>query len=176
MRSLDHAFAPPLHSPVMSTRRGLLFACSLWELVRFFLVLLLFVATLQDAAGAGPWVYTWLLFVGSGNLLIAVGDGMLALFPVRYEALIGFLRLGKLMSVFSFFLLLMAGSLRVASSREVFAVGPVAVTQGAVLFAVFLLDLLCMGILVAWKNEETPPTPPAETLPQYTETEVDDYH
>ncbi len=160
----------------MSTRRGILLAGSLWELVRFFLVLLLFVATLQDAVGAGPWVYTWLLFVSSGNLLIAVGAGMLALFPQRYEPLIGFLRLGKLLSVFSFLLLLIAGSLRVAASREVFTVGPVIVTQGVVLLGVFLLDLLFLGGLLAWKPEEKPPLPPAEHLPAYSETEVDDYH
>ncbi len=155
----------------MSTRRGVLLACSLWELVRFFLVLLLFVATLQDAAGVGPWVYPWLLFVGSGNLLIAVGDGMLALFPARYEALIAFLRLGKLMSVFSFLLLILAGSLRVASSRVVFGVGLVAVTQGAVLLAVFLLDLVSLGVLMTWKKESTPVAPSDDNLPAYTETE-----
>ena len=160
----------------MSTRRSVLLAGSLWELVRFFLVLLLFVATLQDAVGAGPWVYTWLLFVSSGNLIIAAGAGMLALFPERYEPLIGFLRLGKLMSVFSFLLLLIAGSLRVAASRTVFAIGPMVVSQGGVLLVVFLLDILFLGVLVAWKTGEKPPLPPPESLPQFPETEVDDYH
>jgi hypothetical protein len=160
----------------MSIRRSLLLAGSLWELVRFFLVLLLFVATLHAAVGAGPWVYTWLLFVSSGNLLIAAGAGMLALFPDRYELLIGFLRLGKLMSVFSFLLLLIAGSLRVAASREVFAIGPLRISQGAVLLGVFLLDILFLGVLVAWKTREKPPLPPAEGFSQYSGTEADDFH
>ena len=146
---------PRYTARVMSARRSVLLAGSLWELARFFLVLLLFVATLQDAVSAGRWVYSWLLFVGSGNLLIAAGAGMLALFPERYAELIGFLRLGKLMSVFSFVLLLVAGSLRVAAAREVFAVGPLKVSQGAVLLGVFLLDMLFLGVLLAWKAADT---------------------
>jgi hypothetical protein len=161
----------------MSTRRDVLLAGSLWELVRFFLVLLIFVAVLQDAVGAGPWVYTWLLFVSSGNLLIAAGAGMLGLFPDRYGPLIGFLRLGKLMSVFCFLLLIVSGSLRVAATRMILVVGPVRVSQGLALVVVFLLDILFLGALVAWKAGEKPTVPPAESsLPGYSESEVDDYH
>jgi hypothetical protein len=152
---LTSVLRPRYTAQDMSTRRSVLLAGSLWELARFFLVLLLFVATLQDAVSSGRWVYSWLLFVGSGNLLIAAGAGMLALFPERYAQLIGFLRLGKLMSVFSFILLLVAGSLRVAASREVFGVGPLKVSQGAVLLGVFLLDMLFLGVLLAWKAADT---------------------
>src|SRR5208283_3382194 len=57
---------PGYTSQSMSVRRGLLLAGSLWELVRFFVVLLLLASLLQATSGAGPWVFPWLLIVGSG--------------------------------------------------------------------------------------------------------------
>jgi len=64
--------------------------------VRFFLVISLIAHVLHAAGGAGPWVVPWLLLGGSGNLLVAVGGIMLALFPEKHEGLVGILRLGKI--------------------------------------------------------------------------------
>jgi hypothetical protein len=162
----------------MSVRRGLLLAGSLWEFVRFFLVLLLFASVLRGTSGAGPWVYPWLLVVGSGGLLMAAGGGMLSMFPGRYAPLIAFLRLGKALNLFSFILLAVSGGLRVAAGSEVIGTGRRAVTGGAVLLGVFLLDLLFLVVLVNWHAEE--PLDPAggagNRLPEYDETEVRDFH
>jgi hypothetical protein len=164
----------------MQARRVLLLAGSLWELVRFFLVLLLFASVLRGLSGAGPWVYPWLLVAGSGNLLIAAGGGMLALFPARYARLIALLRLGKAMSVFSFILLMVSGALGIASGFEVLGVGRRALTGGAVLLAVFVLDLAFLAILIGWRSEqeaqENPPDGPGAALSEYDETEVQDFH
>ena len=162
----------------MKARRGLLLAGSLWELVRFFLVLLLFASVLQGSSGAGPWVFPWLLVVGSGNLLIAAGGGMLALFPMRYTPLIAFLRLGKVLSVFSFILLAVSGALRIAADSEILGSGRRAITGEAVLLGVFLLDLLFLAVLIGWRAEEpqVPASGPGARLPEYNETEVRDFH
>jgi hypothetical protein len=164
----------------MKARRGLLLAGSLWELVRFFLVLLLFASVLRGSSGAGPWVFPWLLVAGSGNLLIAAGGGMLALFPGRYARLIALLRLGKVMGVFSFTLLIVSGALRIASGYVVFAIGRRVLTGGAFLLGVFLLDLLFLAVLIGWRAEEEtremPTGGPGATLPEYDETEVRDFH
>jgi hypothetical protein len=162
----------------MSARRGLLLAGSLWELVRFFLVLLIFASVLQGTSGAGAWVYPWLLVVGSGGLLIAAGGGMLSLFPERYAPLIALLRLGQALSVFSFILLTVTGALQVAVDSTILGMGRRAVTGGAVLLGVFLLDLLFMAVLIGWRPEEpsTPAVDPGSRLPDYEETEVNDFH
>jgi hypothetical protein len=163
----------------MQARRGLLLAGSAWELVRFFLVLFLFASVLRGIAGAGSWVYSWLLVAGSGNLLIAAGSGMLALFPSRYARLLAFLRLGKAMSVFSFILLLVSGALGIASTFEVLGVGRRALTGGAVLLLVFLVDLAFLAVLISWRaDDEAAGGPPAGpgALPEYDETEVQDFH
>jgi hypothetical protein len=165
----------------MKAQRTMLLIGSLWELVRFFLVLGLLAASLQAVAGAGSWVYPWLLLAGSGNLLIAAGAFMLALFPDRYNALISFLRLGKVLSIFTYALLVISGALRMTGLRVVFAIGPVPVTQGVVLVGVFILDMLFLGALFAWREgEEHRPLPPggdpAAELPEYRETEVKDLH
>jgi hypothetical protein len=164
----------------MLARRGLLLAGSFWELVRFFLVLFLFASVLRGISGAGSWVYSWLLVAGSGNLLIAAGGGMLALFPARYTRLIALLRLGKAMSVFSFILLVVSGSLGIASGYEILGIGRRAVTGGAVLLLVFLLDVAFLAVLIGWRAEQgprdVPPAGPGSTLPEYEETEVRNFH
>ncbi|MGO9310848.1 MAG: hypothetical protein ACLQDL_17725 [Spirochaetia bacterium] len=161
----------------MSVRRGLLFAGSVWELVRFFLVLSVLATVLQVTAGAGPWVFPWLLVQGSGNLLIAAGAGMLALFPARYAPLIAFLRLGKALGVFCFILLAVSGALRIAAGR-ILGFGGHAISGAVVLLGVFLLDLLFLAVLISWRAEEprVPGAAPAARLPEYDETEVQDFH
>jgi len=159
-------------------RRGLLLAGSLWELVRFFLVLLLFAAVLRSAGVGGAWVFPWLLLAGSGNLLIAAGIGMLALFPSRYSRIVGLLRLGKVMSIFAFVLLAISGAMRPAAAFEALRVGRAAVSGAAVLFGVLILDLLLLAVLIRWKSGEEgrPASGSAEKLPEYDETEVRNFH
>jgi MFS family permease len=164
----------------MKARRGLLLAGSLWELVRFFLVLLLFAALLRGVAGAGLWVFPWLLLAGSGNLLVAAGIGMLALFPVRYARLIALLRLGKVMSIFAFILLAVSGAMRPAAASVVVVIGHRGVSGAAVLVGVVIVDLLLLAVLIRWRpGEETrlePASVETEKLPEYDETEVRNFH
>jgi hypothetical protein len=163
----------------MNARRGLLLAGSLWEFVRFFLVLFLFASALQGgASGAGAWLFPWLLVAGSGNLLIAAGGGMLALFPARYAPLIPVLRLGKAMSVFSLILLAVSGAQRITAGRGVFGIGRRVISGDAVLLAVFLLDLAFLAILVGWRagERQVPPRDPGPPLPRYEETDAHDFH
>jgi len=161
-------------------RRGLLLAGSLWELVRFFLVLLLFAAVLRSAGVGGAWVFPWLLLAGSGNLLIAAGIGMLALFPSRYSRIVGLLRLGKVMSIFAFVLLAISGAMRPAAALGALRIGRGVVSGAAVLYGVVILDLLLLTVLVRWKSGEEPrPAPTSgetEKLPEYDETEVRNFH
>ena len=164
----------------MKARRGLLLAGSLWELVRTFLVLLLFAAALRNAGVGGTWVFPWLLLAGSGNLLIAAGMGMLALFPARYRRLVSLLRLGKGMSIFAFVLVAVSGALRPAAAAEILLIGRRGVSGAAVLVGVVVVDLLLLVVLLRWRAGEAPrpgaARAPAERLPEYDETEVRNFH
>jgi hypothetical protein len=163
----------------MKARNGLLLAGSLWEIVRFFLVISLIALVLHAAVGAGPWVVPWLLLGGSGNLLVAVGGIMLALFPEKHEGLVGLLRLGKILGIFTFLLLLLSGAMKTAAGERVVNIGKVAVTQGSALFVVFVLDLLFLGVLLSWRRGEGQQgLPPGSggVAPEYIETEVKDFH
>jgi hypothetical protein len=156
----------------MKARHGLLLAGSLWELVRFILVLSVLASVLQ-AAGAGRRVFPWLLAVGSGNLMIAAGGGVLALFPVRYAPLIVLLRLGKVLGVFCFILLVVSGALGLAAGNQIFGIGGRAITGG-----IILLDLLFLAILIGWRSGEpqAPVNGPGEGTPDSKEMEVQDSH
>jgi hypothetical protein len=163
----------------MKARRALLVAGSVWELARFFLVLFLFAAVLRAAAGVRSWVFPWLLVVGSGNLLLCAGSALIALFPARYASIVALLRLGKLMSLFAFVLVAVTGALRVAAGYEVAGIGRRGISAGVVLVGVFLLDLLYLAVLIWWRPEEEAPAAadaPAEKLPEYHETEVQNFH
>ncbi len=153
----------------------LLLAGSLWEVVRFFLVLLLLALLLEEAAGAGARLLPWLVFAGSGNLLVAAGGILLAALPDRYAGLIGLLRLGKGISVFAFLLLLLSGALGAVVDREVLALGPLVISLGPVMLGVFALDLLFLAVLL-WLRGDKEDQPPGVGVPGLTETEVGHFH
>jgi hypothetical protein len=162
----------------MKARRALLLAGSLWEIARFFLLISLLAFLLHAVSGTGRWLFPWLLVCGSGNLLVGAGGIMLSLFPEKNGGLVGLLRLGKILAVFSYVLLLFSGAMRMAMELQVLSMGPVSVTLAAVLFAVFVLDLLFLAVLLGWRPEAAQPALPAAgaDLGEYTETEAQDYH
>ena len=164
----------------MNPRRILLLAGSLWEIVRFFLLVSLLVFVLHALSGAGGWVLPWILVVGSGNLLVGVGGIMLSLFPDRNGGLIMLLRVGKILAIFSFLLLGLSGAVRTAAGIQVFAAGGIGFSQGALLLAIFVLDLLFLAVLLAWRAPVAPreiPAPESATeLSDYTESEARNFH
>lgn len=162
----------------MNARRVLLLAGSLWEVVRFFLLISLLAFLLHAASGAGRWVFPWLVLCSSGSLLVGAGGIMLSLFPDKNDGLVGLLRLGKILALFSYALLLISGAMRMAIGLQVLSIGGLAVTLAAVLFAVFVLDLLYLAVLLAWRAGETRRALPVAgaDLSEYTETEAQDYH
>ena len=155
--------------------RALLLAASCWEVVRFFLVLMLFPLVLETASTTGPWLFPWLLFTASGNLLVAAGGILLAVFPSRYAPLLGLLRLGKAISVFAFLLLLVSGALGAVVGRQVLTAGPLVLTLGPVMLAVFALDLLFLAALLWLRAERTVQEPPV-SVSGIAGTEVGHFH
>jgi len=163
----------------MKARRALLGAGSAWELARFFLVLALFGAVLKSGTGAGAWALPWLMAAGSGTLVVGAGSAMLALFPARYARTIALLRLGKILSVFAFIMLVASGALRAAAGIQIIGAGRRALSAAAILAGVFILDLAFLAILLLWRSQEeapAPASPPEEKLPEYHETEVQNFH
>jgi hypothetical protein len=160
----------------MNARRALLLAGSLWEIVRFVLQISLVAALLRAAAGAGPWILPWLLFGGAGNLIVAAGGIMLSLFPRRYAPTIALLRVGKIVMIFSFLLLLVTGALRAGAISRAFSLGAMAVSLGPILLAMFALDILFLVVLLAWKCDDDEGGAPSGGGGQYGETEAHDFH
>jgi hypothetical protein len=159
----------------MVSRRSLILAGSLWEVVRFFLVITLLSLILQASSGAGQWVVPWLFVGGSGNLMVAAGGILLAAFPAKYAPLLGLLRLGKGLSIFSSVLLVASGSLGKSLRVEVLSAGPVGITAAGLFLLVMILDLLSAAVLFSRQQHDAPSEPP-HTLPEYAETEVRDFH
>jgi hypothetical protein len=155
--------------------RALLLAASCWEVVRFFLVLMLLPFVLETASAAGWWLFPWLLFAASGNLLVAAGGILLAVFPSRYAPLLGLLRLGKAISVFAFLLLLVSGALGAVLGREVLIAGPLVLTLGPVILAVFALDVLFLAALLLLRIERGAQEPPV-SVTGLAGTEVGHFH
>ncbi len=139
---------------IMAVRHAFILAGSLWETARFFIVISLLAQLFSSAGEGGPWTVPWLLLGGTGNLLLAAGGFMLSLFPEKYGNLIGFLRLGKALSVFAFFLLLLSGAVGVSSQVEILRLGPLSLNEGTVLLGIFILDLLFFAALLAWRREK----------------------
>jgi hypothetical protein len=165
----------------MNARRALIFAGSLWEIVRFFLVLSLLVVLFRAAGGEGSWIVPWILLGGTGNLLVAVGGIMLSVFPERHQGVVGLLRLGKAFCVFSFILLLSSGAIGMSPNIVLARAGRMAFTEGAALIAIIALDVLFLAVLLAYRPDRgergIPGAPGGGTgLPEYPEAEVKDFH
>jgi hypothetical protein len=139
----------------MTARRVLLALGSLWELVRFFLVLSILALMVRPAGGEGiSGLIPWLLLTGTGNLLVPVGGIMLALFPRRYGNLIGLLRLGQGLSVFSIVILFVSGSLAAAANARLLVIGGRAITVSAAVPALFALDLAYLALVVFSREKD----------------------
>ena len=129
-------------------------AGSFWELVRFFLLIMLIAVVLDGTGVSGPWIYPWLLLIGSPSLVVAAGALLLSLFPLRYGALIGMLRLGKLLGAFTFLLVVLSRALRAAQSIQFLVVGRMRVNGDRVAYSIFLVDALFLAFLVAWRRTD----------------------
>jgi hypothetical protein len=164
----------------MAMRRVFILAGSLWEIVRFFLVLSILALLFRGAAGQGSWILPWLLLGGTGNLLVAVGGIMLALFPLRYEGVMSLLRLGKALGIFSFLLLLASGAVGMTPNVVLARVAPLVVTEGSALIAIVVFDLLFLAALLFYRTGSGRGGLPADRVsvapPQYTETEAGNFH
>jgi hypothetical protein len=156
-------------------QRALLAAGSAWEAVRFFIVLHVLGVLFLGGGVVGRWMFPWLLFGGSGSLLAAAGGTLLAAFPKRYEALLGLLRLGKVLGIFSFVLLVVSGALGEEVDRAVASIGPLVILLGPLMLGIFALDLLLLVFLFGLRAEGSDQPTDVE-VPGYDETEVGHYH
>lgn len=96
----------------------------------------------------------WLLLSGTGNLLVPVGGLMLAMFPGRYSGLVGLLRLGKGLSVFSMLILFVSGSLATAVNAALLVVAGRTISAAVVVLVLFTLDLAFLALLVFSREKD----------------------
>ena len=136
----------------MKAQRALLLAGSLWEIARFFLVISLLALLLNTSGVTASWLIPWLLLLGSGNLLVAVGAIMLAVFPAKYQSILGLLRLGKALGIFSFLLLLVTDAVRPSQNLEILGFRRVAITGMAAMMGILVLDVLFLAVLILWRG------------------------
>jgi hypothetical protein len=141
----------------MRTKRIFIFLGSLWDLARFFIVLSVIVALFDAAGGRSAVIMPWLLLAASAALLVPVGGILLSIYPSRYANLVGLLRLGKVLNLFSLFLLLVSGFLADYAEAPSLRLGAFSVTQAVLLLAVMLFDLIFLAFLISYKAEADVP-------------------
>jgi hypothetical protein len=137
----------------MKARRIFVFAGSLWDLARFFLVIVVLAALFDAAGGWRALIVPWLLIAASAGLPLCIGGFMIALFPQRYARLVVLLRLAKIFNLFSLLLLLFSGILPATAHLAILRFGKLALTQAAVLPAMIFLDLLFFAFLISFRGD-----------------------
>ena len=126
-----------------------LLSTALWEIVRFtFLFLLIVSASDGETTRGAPELY-WILPYGAGALVIPAGLFVLMLDPAKYGALLNLLKLGKLLEVIPF-LILLGRELSAMSvlSNPRFPLYPV--------LAAAVLDLIFLALLISYRLEKDP--------------------
>jgi hypothetical protein len=150
----------------MTARRVRLVLGACWDFARFFLVLSLLATVIRAGGGSGAAVVPWLLLGATGNLLVPAGVLVYVLFPDRYAGLLGLLRLGKALSVFSFVLLAASGRRLAAGSSLVVPVGGQSIPAWAAAAGCALLDAVFLVLLLVERRGAGPASPrAAEGLP-----------
>ncbi len=156
---------------------------SVWEIVRF---LALFAAVLGLGLPEDRGSTLWLLFFGSGQLVLAAAFLFLFLDPPRYHSLRPFLVLGKGLGLFSALLLVLLEPLPSFALAAPVRLFSLRIPPAALLWVVALFDLAVMGFLLTGRGatarpEDAPPAPPAphgdpdpHDLPEFRETRVED--
>jgi hypothetical protein len=137
----------------MTAKRISIFLCSLWDIARFFILISIITAMFDAVAGGGITIVAWLLLPASAALLVPVGGILLTLYPVRYANLVGLLRLGKVLNLFSLFLLLVYGFISDNAEAATIRLSSLHVSQAILFLLVMLGDLIFLGLLISYKTE-----------------------
>jgi hypothetical protein len=164
----------------MEARRILVFIGSLWELARFFFLLFILGVILSAGKGWEEAANPWILLLASASLLMPVGGVLLSLYPIRYGGLVGLLRLGKVLELFSLLLLMVSGTLAESAGIVLLRLGNFRLTQAVVLPMVMFLDFAFFAFLIAYRSDTGGKAASAgkevSVLPDFTETEIKDLH
>jgi len=130
----------------VNIRRILFLINSLWELLRFLALFLAAALVLRRALAAEAQLLRWLLVLAAPGLILPAGFLFLYLAPARHAALLGPLRLAKLLARCASSLLILASPfelLRGGLAGLPSALIPLGILAGTVVVdAVLLLALL----------------------------------
>lgn len=120
-----------------------------WELVRYFLFIVLLAATFSPSGGADLRTAPWLLAAGAGGLVMPAAFLMLALLPQRYAPYLPLLRLGKALEVATVALLYATGAVARDSLTPVLALRVPVLDRAPVAFGlIVLIDVAVLAALM----------------------------
>jgi hypothetical protein len=125
-----------------------------WELVRFSVFTLIIIGLFQETMLSGTQKILWLMLIGAGQLLLPAAYFLLFLDRVKYYVYIQILRIGKMLSIFVSFsiiiyelfynnIFLNAGIPQFYDKRYLL-----------VIFLAIFFDLIFLYFLLSYKGEE----------------------
>jgi hypothetical protein len=125
-----------------------------WELVRFSVFTLIIIGLLQETLISGTQKILWLMLIGAGQLLLPAAYFLLFMDQIKYYAYIQILRIGKMLSIFVSFsiiiyellynnIFLYAGSPQFYDKRYLLIV-----------FLAIFFDLIFLYFLLSYKRED----------------------
>lgn len=134
----------------MGARRLLVLFGSLWDFARFFIVMIILATLFDSAGGWGAGILPWLLTGAASGLLAPVGGVLVGFYPERYSNLVGLLRLGKLLNIFSLALVPLSGAIDLGGGITLLRVGALALSPPLALASILILDLVFLGSLISY--------------------------
>ncbi|GEM_PF-6302263 len=141
----------------MKARKYSLLLILLWETIRvlilFIVVTYVFLKEIQQNSQA---IY-WLLALGAPQLVSLPVAVFIFLEPFRYEGLINVLRIGKVLNIFTMFLVLLnfnSGSITDVLPLKMI---PLRIYLFPLTLMILFLDLIFFGLLISYRLRETAP-------------------
>lgn len=164
----------------MKIRRIFFLLNSIWELVRFLSLFLAVWITFQQVLETDRQAIFWLVLFGNGGLLVAAALLFLYVDPPRFRVLLNFVRLGKILGLFSALLLIILEPFGTGLQSSLsLSFPPYRIAPLSILLLIAAADLIFLFLLFSYQIEESNPASPAEEtkeenppLPEYRETVV----
>ena len=138
----------------MKPKRFIFLITAIWEFLKIMLLISAASAVFNKTLILHQGGIYWLILLCSNQLLIPVCTLVLYFKQSQYTSLLPLLRVGKIINVFTCFILLIVELTREAIFSLHFIFLPFAISTPIFLFIIFSIDLIFLSVIISLREEK----------------------
>jgi hypothetical protein len=138
----------------MKPKRFIFLVLAVWEAFKIILFMTAASAVFQRTLISHQGSIYWLVLLCSGQLLLPLFALILFIKHTQYTSLLPFLRIGKIITAFTCFILLLIELTRPTTFYLHFILLPFSISTTLFLFIIFSIDLIFLSVMLSLKEEK----------------------